>query len=150
MIVSHAERAAIRTECRLLTRFIKMVDNFLQDSVMALCRDRIREVLRLMIREEQKSINSVQNSSTKPVESLGPASSPKFAKQKKNKTKEQAPLFDVVLSLDEITQDFVLSPSVTDVQDTMQQLIQDVFSIVLHPPILSLQDEDLKVFTQVR
>eukprot|EP00483_Globobulimina_turgida_P008360 UN08377 len=34
--ISHAERAAIRTECRSLTKFIKMVENFLQNAVITL------------------------------------------------------------------------------------------------------------------
>ena len=46
--VSHAERAAIRTECRMLTKFIKMVDSFVQDSVVTLCRDRVNELLKIV------------------------------------------------------------------------------------------------------
>merc|ERR1712228_192988 len=44
--VSHAELAAIRTECRSLTKFIKMVDNFINDAVMTLCRQNVKSLLK--------------------------------------------------------------------------------------------------------
>ena len=124
---------------------------------MALCRDRIREVLKLMTRDDVSGTQENENvdaaksvSSTVDINQTKLTSSiSKLSKQKKNKSKEQAPLFDVILSLDDISKELVLYPSVTDIQDAMQQLIQDIFSVVLHPPVFSLQDDDLKVFTQV-
>lgn len=43
--VSHAEKAAIRTKCRNLTKFIRLADYFVIDSLITLCRDRAVDLL---------------------------------------------------------------------------------------------------------
>lgn len=174
-VVSHAERAAIRTECRSLTKFIKMIDNFLQDSVMSLCRDRIKELLTLITRDDsqfkfntnvtfpndsvhiQASDTGIPDSTTNVNTShdgvtssaIDSMTNKKTTRGKKNKTKEQVPIFHVELELNDETEQLDISPSANNVQEAMHSVIQEIFTIVLHPPIFSIQDEDLQVFTQV-
>lgn len=61
--VSHAQRAAIRTECRSLTKFIKMVDNFIQDAVMSLCRQNVKALLKY-IENVQRNYKRSKNMKT--------------------------------------------------------------------------------------
>ena len=43
--ISHAERAAHRTECRKLTKFIRLADYLVVDTLVSLAMDRTKEVL---------------------------------------------------------------------------------------------------------
>jgi dynein axonemal heavy chain len=48
--ISHAERAAIRTKCRQLTKFIRLVDQMLVDSLIGLSLDSSSQVLKIVQR----------------------------------------------------------------------------------------------------
>ncbi len=49
--VSHAEKAAIRSKSRQLTKFIRLADYFVIDTLITLCTDRTSDVLKFVRRE---------------------------------------------------------------------------------------------------
>ena len=48
--ISHAEKAAIRTKCRKLTKYIRVADYFVIDTLVSLCMDRTTDVLKFVER----------------------------------------------------------------------------------------------------
>eukprot|EP01083_Nonionella_stella_P245320 852816_1 len=53
--ISHAQRAAIRSECRSLTKFIKMVDHLIQNAVITLCRENVCSFVQEIRKKRRKS-----------------------------------------------------------------------------------------------
>ena len=57
--ISHAERAAHRTECRKLTKYIRLADYLVIDSLISLAMDRTTEVLKFLV-EASRPLFSIE------------------------------------------------------------------------------------------
>eukprot|EP00494_Astrolonche_serrata_P033053 UN33322 len=113
---THAEKAATRTESRYLTKFIKLSDQLLGDSLITLTKTRLSELL-----EQVNTIENIDEAGEKKVESEG--------KMKKiSKKKKQACLFTLELKLNDMNE-LEFFPELADFQEVLERSIFDVIKV---------------------
>jgi dynein heavy chain len=90
--ISHAERAANRTKCRKLTKYIRLVDYYILDTLITLAHNRTNDLLALIQRKAlpQSSLNT-HNKKTKGFNAN--------LTNTNNANREELPLFSIELEL---------------------------------------------------
>ena len=104
--ISHAEKAANRTKCRKLTKYIRLADYLVIDTLVTLSMDRTQDVLNFV---QRRPTNNQTLQATKTVsgpKAGGPVSGSMLSKPllggmaKEVKPEEELPLFTVELELE--------------------------------------------------
>jgi len=96
--ISHAEKAAVRTECRWLTKFITIVDCFIRDTLMSIALDRTRKLL--------KAVSNLPKNMDEQLEMI---KSQQKSKKKSRKNVTSVTMFTLDLSLSD-TNKLIFSP----------------------------------------
>jgi dynein heavy chain len=163
--ISHAEKAAIRTKCRKLTKYIRLADYFIVDTLVTLSMDRTADLLEFMTSKERQARLLQQAAEAVAAEeaaiaagTLAPEDA-QFAREtvagmpgkrgaKERKKEDVHPLIctDVVIHGDESELSF--EPTLQTIQQCVEEAIIGVVKAAMSPKRL-LKDAEFLQYTQV-
>lgn len=147
--ISHAEKAAIRTKCRKLTKYIRLADYFIIDTLVTLCLDRTGDVLGLVERKQEKERKEKERKEKELMEKKGGKFDKKTTRASKAHQKEELlPLFSVELALDNKTFKLQFDPPVQEFQAQLEHSIDHAVKKVMAPKRL-IKSDDFNSYTQV-
>ena len=138
--ISHAERAAIRTKCRQLTKFIRLADHFVIDTLVSLAIERTTNMLDTLKFEECEVKRITEETEAGEDRGLLPYDADEDGNQ------EKVPIFSVELVLEDT--ELVFRPSLVDFQYAVESSITSAVKKVMSVERLIL-DEEFAQYTRV-
>jgi dynein heavy chain len=144
--ISHAEKAAIRTKCRKLTKYIRLADYFVIDTLVTLSMDRTEDVLKYVERRSELQLKAQAQAQAALLEEKKVDEKDMLRRPGKDKKIVEKPLFSVELRLD-FNDDLKFTPELEEFQVSLEQAIDSAIKKIMTPKRL-LNDPDFYVYTQ--
>ena len=117
--VSHAERAAHRSKCRSLTKFIRLVDYLIRDTMTTLAIDRTNELKSMMNRQTSNNANAQTEQTLKRSSHRSQSVSYRHHNHAGHSDDSHSPLFSVELLQNQ--RELAFSPDLLTFQNTVQR-----------------------------
>lgn len=134
--VSHAERAAHRTECRRLTKFVRLCDALVLDTLVSMSLERAVEMLKIVRTKSPEELEADRDAVKAQNAALVAAAGPTTAKQYRAPKLIPLPptpvaLYAIDLQLSADGQSLQFSPHLAEFQARMEQIIRDSVSTLM-------------------
>mmetsp|Transcript_44339 Transcript_44339/g.86753 ORF Transcript_44339/g.86753 Transcript_44339/m.86753 type:complete len:4144 (+) Transcript_44339:98-12529(+) len=146
--ISHAEKAANRTKCRKLTKYIRLADYFIIDTLVTLCMDRTADVLQFVQRKSPMQL-AAQAKAAALAKAIAenPEKAAEAEKAGKDKVPQELPLFSTEIMVDEDTNELMFVPCLEEFQTHMEASIDSAVRKVMAPKRL-INDPDFESYTK--